>query len=93
MKVVINKCFGGFNLSDEAEGMLRERWPECPDHLGSDPGVRANPELVSVVEELGGKANARFSSLKVVNVPDDAKWHIEEYDGLECVAEDHRTWG
>jgi len=24
-------------------------------------------------------------------VPDDVKWHIHEYDGLEHVAEDHRT--
>jgi hypothetical protein len=25
-------------------------------------------------------------------VPADAKWHVHEYDGLEHVAEDHRTW-
>lgn len=93
MKVVINKSYGGFGLSDFAEGMLRERWPECPDFLGSDPNLRANRELVSVVEELGSKANGFYSELKVVDVPDDAEWHIEEYDGLECVAEDHRTWG
>lgn len=93
MKVVINKCYGGFGLSDEAVGMLRERWPECPGYIGSDPGVRANPELVSVVEELGSKASGRFAALAVVEVPDGVRWHIEEYDGLECVAEDHRTWG
>lgn len=93
MKVVINKCYGGFGLSDYAEGMLRGRWPGCPDYLGSDPGVRANPELVSIVEELGSKANASFAALAVVEVPDGVRWHIEEYDGLECVAEDHRTWG
>jgi len=27
-----------------------------------------------------------------VEIPDDVKWHIHEYDGLEHVAEDHRTW-
>ena len=31
--------------------------------------------------------------LKVVEIPDDVDWHIEETDsGNEYVAEDHRTW-
>jgi len=30
--------------------------------------------------------------LKIVEVPDDANWYIAEYDGLEHVAERHRTW-
>ena len=30
--------------------------------------------------------------LTIVDVPDEVKWHIHEYDGLEHVAEDHRTW-
>ncbi len=25
-------------------------------------------------------------------IPDDVKWQIEEYDGLEWIAEKHRTW-
>jgi hypothetical protein len=27
-----------------------------------------------------------------VDIPDDVKWEIEEYDGNEWVAEVHRTW-
>ena len=92
MKVVINRCFGGFGLSAEAKAELRRRWPECPDYFGLDEDARSNPDLVAVVEELGEEANGRFSSLAVVEVPDDAKWHIEEYDGFEHVAENHRTW-
>lgn len=53
---------------------------------------RDDPQLVQVVEELGIKANGFCSSLKIVKIPDDIKWHIEEYDGAEWVAEDHRTW-
>lgn len=48
--------------------------------------------LVEVVEELGEKASGRFASLKVVEIPDDVKWCIEEYDGSEWVSEVHRTW-
>jgi hypothetical protein len=27
-----------------------------------------------------------------VEIPGDVSWHIGEYDGVEWVAEDHRTW-
>jgi hypothetical protein len=30
--------------------------------------------------------------LLIVEVPADVDWYIEEYDGLEWVAEKHRTW-
>lgn len=53
---------------------------------------RSDPVLVQVVEELGKEAGGRCASLKVVEIPDDVKWHIAEYDGSEWVAEDHRTW-
>jgi hypothetical protein len=28
----------------------------------------------------------------VIEIPDDVEWEVEEYDGLEWVAEKHRTW-
>jgi hypothetical protein len=80
-KVVINVCYSGFGLSDAALAML-------PDGFTG----RDDPRLVAVVEELGVKANGYFAELKVVAIPDDVSWHIEEYDGCEWVAEDHRTW-
>jgi hypothetical protein len=49
--------------------------------------------LIQVVEELGEKASGRFADLKVVEIPDDVEWQIDEYDGLEWVSERHRTWG
>ena len=54
--------------------------------------ARDDPYLVAVVEELGERANGRHSMLKVVEVPADVQWEIDEYDGLEWVAEKHRTW-
>lgn len=53
---------------------------------------RSHPLLVKVVEELGEDANTRYSKLKVVEVPDGVDYTIEEYDGLEHIAEVHRTW-
>jgi hypothetical protein len=41
---------------------------------------------------MGDEANGRFSELKVVDIPDDVEWQIDEYDDLEWVAEKHRTW-
>lgn len=53
---------------------------------------RSNPLLVQVVEELGDKANNRYSKLKVVEIPDDVEWEIDEYDGNESIHEKHRVW-
>ena len=53
---------------------------------------RNDPDLVAVVEKLGKDADAQFSRLKIVEIPDDVDWYVEEYDGLEWVAEAHRTW-
>ena len=61
-------------------------------NLSSRPEDRTDPDLISVVEELGDEANGTYSKLKVVEIPSDVKWHISEYDGDEWVAEDHRTW-
>ena len=89
MKVVINGCYGGYSLSDEAL-----------DYLGI-PGAsrytydndRTNPKLVECVEKLGEAASHGLgSSLYVVEVPDDVEWTITDYDGIEQVEEVHRVW-
>ena len=28
----------------------------------------------------------------MTKIPDDVEWYVEEYDGIEWVAEVHRTW-
>jgi hypothetical protein len=46
-----------------------------------------------VVEELGGDAaGGPVADLKVVTIPADVSWLIQDYDGMEWVAEVHRTW-
>lgn len=53
---------------------------------------RIDKDLIKVIEELGEKANTKVSTLKIVDIPDGVKWTIEEYDGNEWIAEEHRTW-
>jgi hypothetical protein len=90
MKIVINSCHGGFGLSDKALEMYRARVQDTSvDYHDIE---RDDPVLVGLVEELGDEVNTRFSQLKIVEIPDGIEWTICEYDGLEWVAEAHRTW-
>lgn len=54
---------------------------------------RDDPDLIMVVEEMGKEANGRFAKLEVVEIPADVEFTIVEYDGIEHIAEEHRTWG
>ena len=89
MKVVINKCFGGYSLSEEAYKFLNIPWDGYGYEFIED---RSNPALVKCVEALGKNASGELSSLKVVEIPDDVEWEINEYDGLESVVGQHREW-
>ena len=54
---------------------------------------RNDPTLIQVIEELGmDNASGTYASLKVVEIPDGVDYEIEEYDGLEHIAEKRRTW-
>jgi hypothetical protein len=92
IKVVINKDFGGFGLSDEAKALYKERKGITDPNWWYRDILRDDPILVQIVEEMGDNANGGYAELKVVEIPDDADWYIEEYDGSEWVAERHRTW-
>lgn len=54
---------------------------------------RNDPILVRVVDELGERANNVFSELKIVEIPDDVIWEIDEDEsGPEKVREVSRVW-
>jgi hypothetical protein len=124
MKIVINRCYGGFGLSheammlyyqvkgipvypdvypedgDDASNQIVAYWPVKEEDrvvgevfpLSVYDIERNDPALVKVVEQLGDRANGYYSELSVVEIPDDVKWMIQEYDGIEWIAEEHRTW-
>lgn len=120
MKVVINKCYGGFNLSDKAieacielgmtvgedkdDDLYRKDFCKGKKRLfgniywanhSDDQVFRCDPRVIKVVEQLGDEANGHCSKLRIIDIPFDSYdgWHIEEYDGMEQIAEDHQTWG
>jgi hypothetical protein len=92
MKVVINKCHGGFGLSKEAENKYKELAGISNPNFYDRSIARDDEHLIAVVELMGSEAGGRYADLKIVEIPDDIKWYIEEYDGLEWVAETHKTW-
>ncbi len=93
---VINACHGGFGLSDEALALfskLKGFTKEQEDSLQRWDIARDDPILIQVIETLGAsRCNTPYSKLKIVEVPDDVICEIDDYDGLEWVAEMHRTW-
>jgi hypothetical protein len=63
------------------------------EYLSDRDFKRNDPELIQLIEDWGTeKVSGKFAQLKVVEIPDDAEWEIEEYDGSEWVSEVHRTW-
>lgn len=93
IEVVINSCYGGFGLSEEAlkymgipykvnkYGLLEYEEPK-----------RTDERLIKCVKELGKKACAEYSELRVIKIPNNIEWSIESYDGDEWVSEKHRVW-
>ena len=61
-------------------------------HFSGNDISRTDEDLIKIIEQLQEKANTICSKLKIVEIPDDVDWEIEEYDGLEWVSEKHRTW-
>ena len=89
MKVVLNKCYGLFGLSKEAIAMgatLGQDWADA------EPS-RVCPALVKVVEDLGPRASDEYSSLEVIEIPDETPYEITDYDGLESIGPRTYSWG
>lgn len=93
-KVAINRYHDGFCLSPKAVRLMAAVKGCLPCDVDARPVDRDDPVLVFVIETLGGKLSHGYSygELKVVEVPAEVEYYIEEYDGKECVAEQHRVW-
>ena len=130
MKIILNKCFGGFDVSKEAYMLYAKKkglelyqyasdfvnFKKCIYKKTNDEtvfknyfikdmgdnveisnedyekyclylndGHREDPILIEVVEELRNKASGRFGALKVVEIPDNSFYKIDEYDGIETI--------
>lgn len=94
MKIIINRCRGGFDVSDEALAWIRNRFgDEIPQGVDDEDleyyilmcMERHHPILVECFEALGSKMMGReWSELFMWEGKDDQYW-IEECDGRESV--------
>lgn len=80
MKIVINKCFGGFSVNDNIVKMLNL---ESRYDLEDD---RTNARLIKIMEDGYFNVNDENSDLEIVEIPDEATdYMITEYDGYENI--------
>lgn len=96
-KIVINISFGGFNLDEKSIEMYSNlsgiNLIKSGKHYSVDGKYfspkyikRDDPFLIKTVEILSPL------SLKIVEIPKDVDFIIQDYDGQEWVAEKHRVW-
>jgi len=57
-----------------------------------DDEQRSNPDLIEVIERLGEKANGTCARLAIEDIPDNSRYEIEEYDGMESVVPPRMSW-
>ena len=91
--IVICCSHAGFKLHPSTiEAYCKSRaipGPGNVEHcLNIDDIKRDDPLLVTLVRTME-KDN---ESLKVVTIPADIDWKINDYDGMEWVEESHRVW-
>ncbi len=99
IQVVINRCYGGFGLSQAAYDWLKAKGspliddiePKDIERYGSwSPAYgphadtyRVHPDLVAVVHALGAVANGRSAKLEIVDT--EQSINIDNYDGMERI--------
>lgn len=85
IKIVINDCYGGFGLSEEALKLYNENRDQPVEYDGDIK--RDDKKLVKIVEELGDKANGDHAKLTIVEIPSVFRdvYTISDYDGVEDV--------
>lgn len=97
-KVLINTCYGGFCLSEQAVDLLAKK--KNIQNKTEKAMIlrrinnRSDPHLLEVVEELGLEKCSVGSTCKLslVEIPDDVEYEIQENDGVESIHEKHRVW-
>ena len=78
MKIVLNKCCGGFALSEEA---MKELGLQIPYTSNTDE------RLIKLIEEKGSEyVSYTFSKLEVFDLPEETTdYRVDECNGYETV--------
>ena len=102
MKVAINKCYGGFSVTEEVFkelGLTYDGYGFLDNKnfdINSDNyyQYRSDSKLIEAIEKVGiGAASGSCAEIEIIEIPDDVSWEIDEYDGIETIHECHRIWG
>jgi hypothetical protein len=96
-KIVLNRCYGGFGVSEKAVEWLQANGASSEKVRVQDSGLtsakwvytvcvleRHDPLLVKCVETLGEEASGDSAALEVVEI-DQPMYRISEYDGAESI--------
>lgn len=96
MQVVINTSYSNFAISSDAISLIQKKIknPKGKSQINAYAfdNDRSHPLLVEAVQKLGTKANGLYTTLKIVEIPDDVEWRIDAINGKEIVREKHRMW-
>jgi hypothetical protein len=96
MQVVINTSYSNFAISADAISLIQKKIknPKAKSQINAYAfdNDRSNPLLVEAVQKLGAKANGLYTTLKIVEIPDDIEWQITAVNGVEIIREKHRIW-
>jgi hypothetical protein len=96
MQGVINTSYSNFAISADAISLIQKKIknPKAKSQINaySFDNDRSNPLLVEAVQKLGAKANSLYTTLKIVEIPDDVEWRVDAINGKEVIREKHRIW-
>jgi hypothetical protein len=54
---------------------------------------RDNKLLIETIKELGEESSSgNLAKLKLIEIPVDVEYTIDNYDGIESIHENHREW-
>ena len=81
MIFILNKCYGGWSISDFAMEQLGL------DSNYPDMDEVDEKKLAELINEYGSeKCSGHSAKLKVIEIPDNATdWDVEDYDGIERI--------
>jgi hypothetical protein len=98
-KIVLNRCYGGFGISEKAVEWLQANGASSEKVRVQDSGLtsakwvytvcvleRHDTLLVKCVETLGEAASGDCARLEIVEI-DQPLYRITEYDGAESIEE------
>lgn len=86
MKIILNKCYGGFDFSDEMKEELTSIYGEELDWDWDDAtDYRLDSNAIALIEQYGSEwANGYCAKLKIIEIPKEATdYAVEDYDGFE----------